>query len=39
MPTITVSAADSATAMDQIIAQLGEDAMILDTTTKDGSLR
>jgi len=38
MPTITVSAADSATAMDQIIAQLGEDAMILDTTTKDGKL-
>ncbi|XDZ64911.1 hypothetical protein AB8880_08225 [Alphaproteobacteria bacterium LSUCC0684] len=38
MPTITVSAADSATAMDQIIAQLGEDAMILDTTTRDGKL-
>jgi len=38
MPTITVSAADSATAMDQIIAQLGEDAMILDTTTSDGKL-
>jgi hypothetical protein len=38
MPTITVSAADSATAMDQIIAQLGEDAMIIDTTTKDGKL-
>jgi len=38
MPTITVSAIDSATAMDQIIAQLGEDAMILDTKTKDGKL-
>lgn len=38
MPTITVSAADSATAMDQILSQLGDDALILDTKTRDGKV-
>ncbi|MEK9850050.1 MAG: hypothetical protein VW665_06035 [Candidatus Puniceispirillum sp.] len=38
MPTITISAADSATAMDQIIAQLGDDAMIIDTRARDGKV-
>jgi flagellar biosynthesis GTPase FlhF len=38
MPTITVSAVDSATAMDQILFQLGDDALILDTKTRDGKV-
>ncbi len=38
MPTITVSAVDSATAMDQILSQLGDDALILDTKTRDGKV-
>lgn len=38
MPTITVSAADSATAMDQILSELGDDALILDTKTRDGKV-
>ncbi len=38
MPTITVSAVDSATAKDQILSQLGDDALILDTKTRDGKV-
>ena len=38
MTTIKVSAIDTATAMDQILSQLGADAMILETTTRDGKV-
>ena len=36
MPTITVQAADSATAMDKIWEQLGPDAMIVSTSKHNG---
>jgi flagellar biosynthesis protein FlhF len=36
MPTITVTAPDSAMAMDEVVRQLGSDAYILSTTQQDG---
>jgi hypothetical protein len=36
MPVMTFRAADSASAMDQVIRRLGEDALILSTTSKAG---
>ena len=36
MPTITVQAADSATAMDEIWEKLGPDAMIISTSKRNG---
>ena len=36
MPTITVTAPDSAMAMDEVARQLGSDAYILSTTQQDG---
>ena len=36
MPTITVTAPDSAMAMDEVIRQLGSDAYILSTSQFDG---
>ena len=36
MPTITVTAPDSAMAMDEVIRQLGSDAYILSTSQSDG---
>lgn len=36
MPTTTVRAADSAEAMDEVIARLGPDALILSTVKKNG---
>lgn len=38
MPTVTVLAPDSALAMDEVIRQLGADAYILSTTTRDGQI-
>ena len=38
MPTITVQAADSATAMDEIWEKLGSDAMIISTTKRNGRI-
>ncbi|PWK60367.1 hypothetical protein [Roseicyclus mahoneyensis] len=38
MPVVTVRAADSATAMDEIIRRLGPDAMILSTRARDGQV-
>ena len=36
MTTLTIQAADTASAMDEIAEQLGKDALILSTTKKDG---
>ena len=36
MPTITVTAPDSAMAMDEVVRQLGSDAYILSTSQQDG---
>ena len=38
MPTITVQAADSATAMDEIWEKLGPDAMIISTNKRNGRI-
>ena len=38
MPTITVQAADSATAMDEIREKLGPDAMIISTSKRNGRI-
>lgn len=38
MTTLTIQAADTASAMDQIAERLGEDALILSTTKKDGKV-
>lgn len=38
MPTVTVLAPDSALAMDEVIRQLGDNAYILSTTTRDGQI-
>ena len=38
MPTITVQAADSATAMDEIWEKLGSDAMIISTSKRNGRI-
>ncbi len=38
MATITVQAADTSTAMEEIALKLGDDAMILSTTKKDGKV-
>ena len=38
MTTLTVQAADTATAMDQIVEKLGADAMILSTTKRNGKV-
>ena len=38
MPTITVKAADSATAMDEIWEKLGPDAMIISTSKRNGRI-
>lgn len=38
MTTITVSASDTAQAMDKIIERLGDDAMILETIKRDGRI-
>ena len=38
MTTLTVQAADTATAMDQIVEKLGTDAMILSTTKRNGKV-
>ena len=38
MPTITVQAADSATAMDEIWEKLGPDAMIISTSKRNGRI-
>ena len=38
MTTLTIQAADTASAMDQIAEQLGEDALILSTTKRDGKV-
>ena len=38
MPTITVQAADSATAMDEIWQKLGPDAMIISTSKRNGRI-
>ena len=36
MPTITVTAPDSAMAMDEVVRQLGSEAYILSTSHQDG---
>ena len=36
MTTLTIQAADTASAMEEIADRLGEDALILSTTKKDG---
>ena len=38
MPTLTVQAADSATAMDEIWEKLGPDAMIISTSKRNGRI-
>lgn len=38
MPTLTVQAADSSTAMEEIAQKLGADAMILSTTKQNGKI-
>ena len=38
MTTLTIQAMDTASAMDKIAEQLGEDALILSTTKKDGKV-
>ena len=38
MTTLTIQAADTASAMDQIAERLGEDALILSTTKRDGKV-
>ena len=38
MTTITVTAADTAQAMDKIVERLGEDALILETVKRDGRI-
>ena len=38
MTTITVSAADTAQAMDKIVERLGDDALILETIKRDGRI-
>ena len=38
MTTLTIQAADTASAMDEIAERLGEDALILSTTKKDGKV-
>ena len=38
MATITVQAADTSTAMEEIALKLGDDAMILSTTKKNGKV-
>ena len=38
MTTLTIQAADTASAMDKIAEQLGKDALILSTTKKDGKV-
>ena len=38
MTTITVTAADTAQAMDKIVERLGEDAMILETVKRNGRI-
>ena len=38
MTTITVSASDTAQAMDKVIERLGDDAMILETIKRDGRI-
>ncbi len=38
MTTLTIQAADTASAMDQIAERLGQDALILSTTKKDGKV-
>ena len=38
MTTLTIQAADTASAMEEIAARLGEDALILSTTKKDGKV-
>ena len=38
MATITVQASDTSTAMEEIALKLGEDAMILSTTKKNGKV-
>ena len=38
MTTITVSASDTAQAMDKIVERLGDDAMILETIKRDGRI-
>lgn len=38
MPTVTVLAPDSALAMEEVIRQLGDNAYILSTTTRDGQI-
>jgi hypothetical protein len=38
MPTVTVQAPDSALAMDEVIRQLGDNAYIVSTNTRDGQV-
>ena len=38
MTTITVTAADTAQAMDKIVESLGEDALILETVKRNGRI-
>ena len=38
MTTITVTAADTAQAMDKIVERLGEDALILETVKRNGRI-
>ena len=38
MTTLTIQAADTASAMDEIAERLGKDALILSTTKKDGKV-
>ena len=38
MTTLTIQAADTASAMDEIEERLGKDALILSTTKKDGKV-
>ena len=38
MPTVTVLAPDSALAMDEVIRQLGDNAYIVATHTRDGQV-
>ena len=38
MTTITVTAADTAQAMDKIVERLGEDALILETVKRNGKI-
>ena len=38
MTTLTIQAADTASAMDEIVERLGKDALILSTTKKDGKV-